>query len=95
MDAALVNPRYACGIDRDWVQGLAASFRVVVTLEDGVRDGGFGSRVACILGPTGVRVRCFGLTHGFPDRYEPAELLEACGMTEESVTAETLALLER
>lgn len=95
VDAALVNPRYACGIDRDWVQGLAASFRVVVTLEDGVRDGGFGSRIACILGPTGVRVRCFGLTHGFPDRYEPAELLEACGMTEENVTAETLALLER
>lgn len=95
VDAELVNPRFACGIDRDWVRGLARRFRVVVTLEDGVRDGGFGSRVACVLGPTGARVRCFGLTHGFPDRYEPHELLEACGMTEENVTRETLALLER
>ena len=95
VDAELVNPRFACGIDRDWVRGLAGRFRVVVTLEDGVRDGGFGSRVACVLGPTGTRVRCFGLTHGFPDRYEPHELLEACGMTEENVTRETLALLGR
>ena len=95
VDAELVNPRFACGIDRDWVRGLAGRFRVVVTLEDGVRDGGFGSRIACVLGPTGARVRCFGLTHGFPDRYEPHELLEACGMTEENVTRETLALLGR
>ena len=85
VDAELVNPRFACGIDRDWVRGLAGRFRVVVTLEDGVRDGGFGSRIACVL----------GLTHGFPDRYEPHELLEACGMTEENVTRETLALLGR
>ena len=95
VDAELVNPRFACGIDRDWVRGLAERFRVVVTLEDGVRAGGFGSRVACALGPTGTLVRCFGLTHGFPDRYDPHELLKACGMTEENVTAETLALLGR
>ena len=95
VDATLVNPRFACGIDRDWVRALADESHVVVTLEDGVLDGGFGSRIAATLGPTGTLVRCFGLPHGFPDRYDPNELLDACGMTEENVAAETLALLGR
>ena len=94
IDVTLVNPRYACGIDRDWVTELAGGNRLVVTLEDGVRDGGFGSRIACLLGPCGVRVRCFGLTHGFPDRYDPHELLDACGMTCDNIVREIHSLLE-
>ena len=94
VDATLVNPRYACGIDFDWVYSLAEENRVVVTLEDGVLDGGFGSHIARILGPTNARVRGFGLPHGFPDRYEPEDLLNCCGLTERSVASEVIDLLE-
>lgn len=94
IDVTLVNPRYACGIDRDWVVRLGCTARLVATLEDGVLDGGFGSRIACLLGADGTRVRCFGLPHGFPDRYEPAELLAACGMTCDNIVREITELLE-
>lgn len=93
VNATLVNPRYACGISRSWVCGLAEKYKLVITLEDGVLEGGFGSRIAQMLGPTSTRVRCFGLPHGFPDRYEVAELLESCGMTADAITAEALELL--
>ena len=95
LEATLVNPRYACGISRSWVCGLAEKNRLVITLEDGVLDGGFGSRVAQTLGPTGTLVRCYGLPHGFPDRYEVKELLASCGMTPEGIAADALELLGR
>lgn len=94
IDVTLVNPRYACGIDFDWVYSLAEENRVVATLEDGVLDGGFGSHIARILGPTNARVRGFGLPYGFPDRYEPEDLLNCCGLTERSVASEVIELLE-
>lgn len=84
--ATLVNPRRATAPEADLVTGLARDHRLVVTLEDGVVDGGFGERCARILAREGgVRVRCYGLPCAFPDRYDPASLLESCGMTVEGV----------
>ena len=51
-------------------------------------EGGFGERVARALGCDDVRVRCYGLPRAFPDRYDPAALLESCGMTAEGVAAD-------
>ena len=49
-------------------------------------EGGFGEKVARVLAPRGdVRVRCLGLPRAFPDRYDPDELLGACGLTEGAV----------
>ncbi len=93
VEATLVNPRYACGLSREWLEELAAKTRVIVTLEDGVLEGGFGSRVASALGTSGALVKSYGLPHGYPDRYEPAELLAECGMTPEQICANTLQLL--
>jgi len=84
--ATLVNPRRATAPEADLVAGLSRDHRLVVTLEDGVVDGGFGERCARILAREGgVRVRCYGLPCAFPDRYDPASLLESCGMTVEGV----------
>ena len=72
---------------------LAAEHRVVVTLEDGILDGGWGERVACYLACTPVRTRTFGIAKGFPDRYDPNELLAQNGMTVENMAAEAVRLL--
>ena len=72
---------------------LAAGHRVIVTLEDGVLDGGFGERCARELAADDVRVLCYGLPRAFVDRYEPAELLARCNMTVEGVTDDALRAL--
>ena len=64
-----------------------------VTLEDGTLDGGWGERVACYLACTPVRTRTFGIAKGFPDRYDPNELLAQNGMTVENMAAEAVRLL--
>lgn len=93
IEATLVNPRFATELDREFLDSLAAEHRVVVTLEDGILDGGWGERVACYLACTPVRTRTFGTAKGFPDRYDPNELLAQNGMTVENMAAEAVRLL--
>ena len=91
--ATLVNPRFATELDREFLDSLAAEHRVVVTLEDGILDGGWGERVACYLACTPLRTSTFGIAKGFPDRYNPNELLAQNGMTVENMAAEAVRLL--
>ena len=93
IEATLVNPRFATELDREFLDSLAAEHRVVVTLEDGILDGGWGERVACYLACTPVRTRTFGIAKGFPDRYGPNQLLAQNGMTVENMAAEAVRLL--
>ncbi|VYT61428.1 1-deoxy-D-xylulose-5-phosphate synthase [Collinsella aerofaciens] len=93
IEATLVNPRFATELDREFLDSLAVEHRVVVTLEDGILDGGWGERVACYLACTPLRARTFGIAKGFPDRYDPNELLAQNGMTVENMAAETVRLL--
>lgn len=93
IEATLVNPRFATELDREFLDSLAAEHRVVVTLEDGILDGGWGERVACYLACTPLRARTFGIAKGFPDRYDPNELLAQNGMTVENMAAEAVRLL--
>lgn len=93
IEATLVNPRFATELDREFLDSLAVEHRVVVTLEDGILDGGWGERVACYLACTPLRTRTFGIAKGFPDRYGPNELLAQNGMTVENMAAEAVRLL--
>ena len=93
IEATLVNPRFATELDREFLDSLAVEHRVVVTLEDGILDGGWGERVACYLACTPLRARTFGIAKGFPDRYDPNELLAQNGMTVENLAAEAVRLL--
>src|SRR5574344_3106119 len=45
IDATLINPRYLNAVDAGTLEDLKASHRLVVTLEDGSKDGGFGERI--------------------------------------------------
>ena len=93
IEATLVNPRFATELDREFLDSLAAKHRVVVTIEDGILDGGWGERVACYLACTPLRTRTFGIAKGIPDRYDPNELLAQNGMTVENMAAEAIRLL--
>ncbi|MBE6469925.1 MAG: 1-deoxy-D-xylulose-5-phosphate synthase [Coriobacteriaceae bacterium] len=91
--ATLVNPRFALGVDMEALDEIAASHRVVLTLEDGILEGGWGEQVARHLGPRDVRVRCFGVRTGYPDRFDVDELLASNGLTPEAIAGAALDML--
>ncbi|MGN0214317.1 MAG: 1-deoxy-D-xylulose-5-phosphate synthase [Muribaculaceae bacterium] len=75
IDATLINPRYISGIDTQMLNALSSDHSVVVTLEDGALEGGFGEKIARYLGPSPLKTLCYGAKKQFADRYNPAEYL--------------------
>lgn len=91
----LINPRQATELDEDSMRSVVAGHRLVVTLEDGVANGGFGEHVTRILSTEKVLVHCYGLPHAFPDRYNPEQLLARCRMDEQAIASDIITELPR
>ena len=90
--ATLVNPRVASELDVATLDGLKADHRLVVTLEDGVIDGGFGEKVARHFGTSDMKVLVRGVAKTFADRYDVEELLSANRLTVPQLVADVMAL---
>lgn len=88
----LIDPVYITGTDVELLQSLKAEHRAVITLEDGILDGGFGEKIARFYGDSDMRVVNLGLKKEFIDRYDPNEVLRENGLTPEQI-AETAAAL--
>lgn len=76
----LINPRELTTLDTATLDTLR-DYELVVTLEDGILDGGFGQKVAAYLGEAPVKVKCLGLPKEFLNDYNAAQLVEQCGLT--------------
>ena len=94
IDATLINPRYASGIDEEALTALLSAHKVVATLEDGCLDGGFGERIARFYGPTQMRTLCFGVRKMLYDRYDVAQLLRDNHLTDEQIVADIMGAME-
>lgn len=89
LNPTLINPRNLSQLDEECLDTLKG-YKTVVTLEDGILDGGFGQKVAAYLGDSPVRVITLGLKKEFLDRYDAAEVLKANDLTPEQVAEAAL-----
>ena len=90
----LINPHYITGIDKDMLEDLKKNHDVVITLEDGILEGGFGEKIARFYGNSDVITLCFGLEKKFYDRYDVNELMHKAHLTPEQIAEDTIALLK-
>ncbi len=65
----------------------------MITLEDGVLDGGFGEKIARYYGATDIKVLNYGAKKEFVDRYDIQELLRANHLTDEQIVEDILSLI--
>ena len=89
----LINPRFASALDTDLLEEIGHNHSLVVTLEDGIVDGGFGHKIVAFYSASNVKVKNYGLEKKFYDRYNPAELLKELGMTNEAMVNDIKELL--
>lgn len=94
IQATLINPKFISGVDETLLTELTNNHQVVVTLEDGITDGGYGQTVASFLGNTDVKVQNYGLDKAFHDRYVASELLAENGITVENIVQNILAVVK-
>ena len=89
--ATVVNPIFLSGLDTVLLERLKEKHSLILTLEDGILDGGFGQKIAAYYGmDTQVRVRNYGLSKEFHDRYSASELAREYHLTAEQIAADTL-----
>ncbi len=93
IDATLINPRIITALDDKTLENLKADHTLVVTLEDGQIDGGWGEKIARYYGDSAIKVLVRGERKQFEDRYNVAELLEANRLTVEQLAEDVKKLL--
>lgn len=93
--ATLINPRYITGLDKQMLEDLKANHQLVITLEDGVLDGGFGEKIARYYGDSEMKVKNYGLKKEFADRFVLEELLKENHLTDTQITNEIREIIDK
>ena len=94
INATLINPRYLNAVDAETLDSLKAEHRLIVTLEDGCKDGGFGERIASYYGTSDMKVLVSGVKKALYDRYNLRQLLADNRLLDEQIVDDILAIIK-
>ena len=70
----LINPLFVSDIDRENLSSLLSDHRLVITIEDGILEGGWGEKIAMYYSDKDMDVKCYGLKKVFADNYSYADI---------------------
>ena len=91
LHVTVINPLYLSGLDAELLTSLAENHSRILTIEDGIVEGGFGQKVASFYGDIpNVRVKSYGLPKKFFNRYKPDELAQAYHLTAPQIATDVL-----
>lgn len=94
IESTVINPLFITGQDKEMLERLKQNHQLVITLEDGILDGGFGEKITRFYGAADMKVLNFGLEKKFYDRYDANELAKENHLTPEQIAADVLAVLK-
>lgn len=81
----LVNPRYMTGVDEQLLESLKKDHQLVITMEDGIVEGGYGQKVTAFYSTSGMKVHNLGLKKEFTNRVSANDLLLSNGLTIDNI----------
>lgn len=92
-DATVINPRFISGLDKEMLEELKSNHDIVITLENGQLDGGFGEKISRFYGNSNMKVLNFGGNKEFTDRIPLKELYQRYHLTKELIAEDIDKLL--
>lgn len=95
IDATLINPYYITGVDEELLRSLKEDHELVITLEDGILDGGFGEKISRFYGASDVKTRNYGIKKEFLDRYDVDTVMKDNHLTPEQIVEDIKLIIER
>lgn len=90
----LVNPKFITGLDKELLDSLPANHQLLITLEDGLLEGGYGQTIASYLGNSDIRVQNYSIDKHFHDRYDRQELMAKNGLSRDQLVKTIVASLQ-
>lgn len=94
-NVTLINPVYITGLDKELLEELKESHKLVITLEDSVIEGGFGEKIARFFGTSDVKVKNYGIKKSFPDRFIVEEFLIENGISKDLIINDIKEILNK
>lgn len=94
INATLINPRYLNEVDAATLDSLKADHKLVVTLEDGCKDGGFGERIASYYGTSDMKVLVGGVKKDLYDRFDLNQLLSDNRLLNEQIVEDIIKIIK-
>ena len=94
INATLINPKFISGLDKKMLEDLKKNHKIVITLEDGIIEGGFGQKIASYYGNSNIKVLNYGAEKEFADRINLDELYNKYHLTKELITKDILDTLK-
>ena len=94
INATLINPRFITGIDKELLETLKADHKIVITIEDGILNGGFGEKIARFYGTSDMKVLNYGAKKEFTDRVPLDELYNRYRLRKELILEDIEKILK-
>ena len=94
----VINARFIKPLDAELLLGTAASVKKILTIEENVLDGGFGSAVLELFAQndvTGITVRRLGVRDEFVEHAKQSELRAQLGLDEEGILRAAREMLQK
>ena len=89
----VINPRFITGIDEDMLETLKRNHELVITIEDGILNGGFGEKISRYYGTSAMRVLNLGASKEFTDRVPADVLYNRYHLTKEQIAEDVRKIL--
>ena len=90
----VINPRFLTGVDKELLESLKYNHKLVITLEDGELDGGFGEKITRFYGNSDMKVLNYGAHKEFTDRASLDELYDRYRLKKELIFEDIKAVLK-
>lgn len=90
----VINPCYITGLDEALLEQLKTEHDVVVTLEDGYLDGGWGEKIARFYGSSDMKVLNYGVRKEFLDRFHADDVMRENRLTPEQIAEDVVKLVK-
>lgn len=94
INATLINPVFLTGLDKELLDKISKNHKLVITLEDGIIEGGFGQKVASFYGKYDIRVLNFGIKKKFYNGYKVDEILKDNNLNIDTIVKEVKRYVE-
>ena len=93
VEGTLINPVFASGLDKDLLNELKKDHKIVVCIEDGSLEGGFGQRIAGFYGDSNVKVLLYGALKEFNNCVPMDELIERYRLRKDLIVEDMMKLI--
>lgn len=94
INPTVINPYYITGTDNELLSDLKKDHDLVITIEDGILDGGFGEKISRFYGDSDMKVLNFGLKKEFLDRYVVDDVLKANHLTADQIVDDIINIIK-